>query len=443
MRLSKAVAVASRQANYLPENTNLWQEWYSQTYGAPVEEYLRPIFLEFAERGFAGNAVVFACMQARACLFSEAAFKWQRLSDKGLFGNADLSILEQPWPNGSTGELLARMIQDADLAGNAFIRSDDDRLVRLRPDWTDIIRVWTNVDDGTGRPRSRWEVLGYAHHVNGPGTDTEFYPVEDVAHWSPIPDPLATFRGMSWLTPAVREINSDLAMTEYRRRFMDNNATPNLLVKYAQKLTPETRDKIAATWNARYGGTDGIKTAVVDQGADVTMIGSAFGAIDFKNVQAAIETRIAADSGVPPLIAGLSEGLDTANFSVYVQTMRRFVDITMRPLWKSACAALASIVPANPGARLWYDATDIAALQAGEQERATVTQTQASTLSALLAAGYTSDSAVSAVSANDITLLKHTGLLSVQLQEPGQQVAHPQPADPINPPKPTLKEVLV
>jgi hypothetical protein len=43
---------------------------------------------------------------------------------------------------------------------------------------------------------------------------------------------------MSWLTPVVREINADQAMTDYKRRFLDNSATPNLLIKYQQKLTP-------------------------------------------------------------------------------------------------------------------------------------------------------------------------------------------------------------
>lgn len=440
-------ALAARQAAYLPENTNLWHEWYEQTYGRPTEELLRPIFLDFAERGFAGNGVVFACMLARASLFSQATFKWQRLADKGLFGNTSLATLETPWPNADTGELLTRMIQDSDLAGNAFIRKDTDRLVRLRPDWTDIVRVWVDASE-TGQPRSRWDVLGYAHHVNGPGTEAEFYDVTDVSHWSPMTDPVADFRGMSWLTPVVREINSDLAMSEYKRRFMDNNATPNLLVKYQQKLTPEARDKVSAIWNARYGGSDGLKTAIVDQGADVTMIGSAFSAIDFKNVQAAGETRIASAAGVPPLIAGLSEGLETANFAVFVQTMRRFSDLTMRPLWKSACASLAKLIDPQPGARLWYDTTDIAVLQAGEQEKATVTQTQSATISALLAAGFTADSVIEAVSANDLTLLEHTGLLSVQLQPPGSTFppadgAHPQPAAPLTPPKPTLKEILV
>src|SRR4051812_42919222 len=225
---------AARTANYLPENGNLYHEWFEQTYAKPTGETILPQFQSYAERGFGGNAVVFGLMLARAMLFSEATFKYRDLSTSKLFGTTDLALLEKPWPNGTTGELLARMIQDADLAGNAFIRNDGDRLVRLRPDWVQIVRVGV----GQADERSRWDVAGYLYQTNGPGSgDVEFYPVDEVAHWSPIPDPLATFRGMSWLTPVIREINADLAMTDYKRRFMDNSATPNLLVKYQQKLS--------------------------------------------------------------------------------------------------------------------------------------------------------------------------------------------------------------
>jgi hypothetical protein len=39
-----------------------------------------------------------------------------------------------------------------------------------------------------------------------------------VAHFAPIIDPLADFRGMSWLTPILREIQADQAMTRHQRR---------------------------------------------------------------------------------------------------------------------------------------------------------------------------------------------------------------------------------
>jgi hypothetical protein len=60
-------------------------------------------------------------------LFSEATFAFRDLTDKHLFGGYEtdgrtmgarlLRKLETPWPNGTTGELLARMIQDVDLRG--------------------------------------------------------------------------------------------------------------------------------------------------------------------------------------------------------------------------------------------------------------------------------------------------------------------------------------
>jgi HK97 family phage portal protein len=413
MRLVDAV----RTANYLPEDANLWQSWIQQTYGKPVDEQVLQTFQSYAQLGYGGNGVVFGLMLARAMLFSEATFKWQNLTTRDLFGNQDLRPLEAPWPNGTTGELLVRMIQDADLAGNAFIRNDGDRLVRLRPDWVDFVLVGS----GEEQERTRWDVLGYTHWLNGPGSEREFYPVEEVAHWSPIPDPMSTYRGMSWLTPVVREINADLAMTDYKRRFMDNSATPNLLVKYQQKLTPGALARVREVWNDRYGGTDGLKTAILDSGADVTVIGQGLQALDFANVQGAGENRIAVAAGVPGIVAGLKEGLEAATYSNYEQAMRRFADITMRPLWRSACACLASILTVPPGAKLWYDTTDIAALRQGEKDRAESLQINAITANTLITAGYEPASVTKAIVAGDMTLLVHTGLVSVQLQKPGTE----------------------
>jgi len=63
-------------------------------------------------------------MDVRAKLFSEARFQFRQIRNGrpgDLFGTADLQMLEVPWTNGTTGDLLYRMIQSADLAGNAFV----------------------------------------------------------------------------------------------------------------------------------------------------------------------------------------------------------------------------------------------------------------------------------------------------------------------------------
>jgi hypothetical protein len=177
------------------------------TYGSPGTEPILPQLMSSSLQAYAGNSIVFGAVLARLALFSEASFAFRDLTDKHLFGanemdgrrGANLRTLEQPWPGGTTGELLARMIQDVDLAGNAYVWDAGDQLVRLRPDWVTIIS--TVVSDPGGRNYRR--VIGYHYEppksLPGQGPPQTFT-VDEVAHWSPIPDPWANFRGMSWLT---------------------------------------------------------------------------------------------------------------------------------------------------------------------------------------------------------------------------------------------------
>jgi hypothetical protein len=75
--------------------------------------------------------------------------------------------------------------------------------------------------------------------------------------------------------------------------------------------------------------------------------------------------------------------------------------------------------------RLWYDDRDIAFLREDEKDRAEIQGLEARTIRTLLDAGYEGDSVIAAVLDSDWAKLRHTGLFSVQLQEPGAG----QPAD--------------
>lgn len=387
----------------------------SQSYAAANTESILPTFQSFAGEGYAGNGIVFSVVLRRLQLFSQAEFKFRNQRDKSLFGTPALAVLENPWPNGTTAELLARMEQDVSLAGNAFIRYDGERLYRLRPDWVDIVR-YPRDPSGSYIATDNYDIAGYMHWPIGRNTNvTEFFTVDEIAHWSPIPDPLATFRGMSWLTPVVREINADLAMTAYKRNFMDNNATPNSLIKYQGKLEQGSWERLMTRWQARHGGPDGWKTGILDEGADFQVIGNSFEQMTFTALQEAGETRIASAGGVPPIVMGLQSGLNAATYSNYGMAMRSFADLTMRPNWQSACAALAKFVDVPAGAQLWYDTTGIAALAEGESDMAKRLQINAQTASNLLVAGYEPNSVTAAVTSGDFSLLVHTGLVSVQL----------------------------
>jgi phage portal protein BeeE len=385
------------------------------TYGMNGNESILPTLLGNTKQAYGGNAIVFGAILARLSLFSEATFAFRDLSDKHLSGayevdgrrNTALRKLESPWPNGTTGELLARMIQDADLAGNAFVWDAGEQLVRLRPDWVTIVSEL--VSDPLGREYRR--VVGYYYEPPAPVRMYEgppkYFTVDEIAHWSPNPDPEANFRGMSWLTPVLREIWADQAMTDYKISYLSNAASPNLLIKYQQKLGHESLLRIGDQFQARHGGTENaFRTLVLDEGADVTVIGNSFEQMNFSTVQAAGENRILIASGVPGIVIGSKEGLMAATYSNYEQAMRRFADITMRPLWRSVCACLSKLVVVPPGNRLWFDTSDIAALRQGEKERADTMLVLAEAARWLIASGADPDTVTASLTAGDLSGLK-------------------------------------
>jgi hypothetical protein len=205
-------------------------------------------------------------------------------------------------------------------------------------------------------------------------------------------------------------------MTQHRQTFFDQAGTPNLILKYEQKLSPELLTKIKAAWQARFAGPRGAgSTVVLDEGADLTVVGSTFESMRFNDVQAAGEARIASAAGVPAIVAGLQAGLDAATYSNYGMAIKAMANGTGAYLWRSLCSSLAKLVEVPAGARLWYDTTNIPALREDEKDRANAMQVLASAASTLLMAGYDAESITNYLSSGDLAQLKHTGLVSVQL----------------------------
>jgi hypothetical protein len=224
---------------------------------------------------------------------------------------------------------------------------------------------------------------------------------------------------MSWLTPIIREIQADKAATLHKAKFFENAATPNMIVKFDLDSVEKMRPFIELFREGHEGAFNAYKTLFLNAGTDVTAIGHSFQQMEFKVTQGAGETRIAAAAGTPPVIVGLSEGLAAATYSNYLLAMRRFADMTMRPLWRNAAASLATIVPVPPNSELWYDDRDVPALNDDGQVKAEILATNVGTIHTLVSAGYEPDSAVDAVMSGDLSRLQHSGLYSVQLQPAG------------------------
>jgi len=423
---------------FMSFNGNVYPLGLQQTITGNREEPA-PGYGGLVEWAYRSDPIVFACMNRRAQLFAEARFQWRQVRagrPGDLFGTAELGILENPWPNGTTGDLLSHMIQDVDLCGNAYITRQGNVLTRLRPDWVTIIV-------GSDDPNvEAWdigaEVIGYAYTPGGYGyaQETVVLDASVVAHFAPIPDPLASFRGMSWLTPILREIGADKAATEHKARYFENGATPNMVVTLDPAISKAAFDEIANKISTRHEGVaNAYRTLVLTGGAKVEVVGSDLQQIDFKVTQGAGETRIAAAAGVPPAVAGFSEGLSGSSLNAgnFTAAMRIFADLTIRPLWRNACGSLETIVSVPGGAELWYDDRNIPALKEDVLNAAEVQSKQSSAIRQLLDAGFLPDSVVDAIVSGDLKRLEHSGLYSVQLQPP-------MPEGPPEPPEPPEAE---
>jgi phage portal protein BeeE len=399
------------------------------------EEEIESNFDSYTQRAYKGNSVVFACMATRQMLFSEARFQYQRMT-KGrpgdLFGDASLEILEHPWPNAVTADLLSRAISDVDLAGNFYATRRNKQIKRLCPAW--VTMVFGTDDPDVSADDLDAEFLGILYYPGGEqsGNKPTYLQRSQIIHFALYPDPTAHVRGMSWITPVVREIMADSAATTHKLKFFENGATPNLVVKRPDapnmEMFKEWRRIIEA---GHAGAANAYRTLYLTAGADATVVGKDLQQLEFKATQGAGETRIAAAARVHPAVVGLSEGMQGASLNAgnFAAARRLVADGFARPAWRNFAGSMETLVPPPRGSRLWYDDRDIAFLREDRKDAAEIQQIKAATIRTLTDGGYDPPSVLKAVEAENMSLLLWTGLLSVQLQPPGSQTA---PTEPTN-----------
>jgi phage portal protein BeeE len=374
----------------------------------------------------------FAAQMVRADVLSQARFTfrnppWHPRTARRTFGNGDLGLLEHPWPNGTTGELISRMEWHSGLAGNAFVVRRPDRLRVLRPDWVAIIYGSQSEIDSPGHALDA-VLVGYIY-INGGldnpyGYEQHFLLPDEVAHFSRMPDPLNAGVGMSWLTPAIRDLQGDRLASEYKIRYFENGASPNLVIKGLPAVTKPQFDAMVDMMEERHAGAaNAFRTLYLTAGADATVIGGNLQEIDFRAVTGAGETRLSVLSRVPASLLGISEGLagSALNAGNWSAARRSFADTWVYPTLQDLAASLAPLVNVPADAELWFDVTDIPLLREDAKDAAEITSIQAATIGNLVKEGFTPESAKAAVKGQDMALLVHSGLVSVQLQQPGAQ----------------------
>lgn len=429
-----------------PQNLSFdeYANWFS--FGGAQYPLLQTTYSQLDQERIAQNSSVaaklhgptFALIYARMQVFSQVRFQWTRFSGSqpgDLFGSAELRPLERPWPGGTTADLLARMEWDASTTGNAFIRRRADGMFRLHPQWSFIV---LGSQENAENPAYAADTTMLGVLWMPPGTKPQFFDMTQVAHYAPVPDPNSHFLGMSWITSVLRDLQADQASIEHKWQFFNHAASPNMAISFDPNVGIEKVKEFKAMMETEHRGVaNAWKTLYLGGGGTPTPLGSTFKEMDYAAIQGKAESRLAAAAGVPPSWVGFSEGLEGSSLNAgnFTSARRRFSDATMVHLWNNASASLEPII-ATPrdrtgkpiaGASLYYDSR-IPFMRIDEKELAGIQQQEAATITSLIREGYTPDSAVAAVKNNDWTLLKHTGLVSVQLWQPGTEIGPLPPA---------------
>jgi len=203
--------------------------------------------------------------------------------------------------------------------------------------------------------------------------------------------------------------------------FIVTHNTPNLVVKGIPAATQTQFDELVSMMESRHAGVaNAYRTLYLTAGADATVVGSNFRDMDLKNLTGAGETRISALSRVPASVLGISEGLagSSLNAGNFGMARRIFADTWVYPTLQDLAAALAPMVNVPSDADLWFDTSDMPILREDARDAADIEMVKQTTIVGYVREGFTPESAVAAVNAQDITLLRHSGLTSVQLQPP-------------------------
>jgi hypothetical protein len=398
------------------------------TYGGVAYPFGNPAttFEGMVEAVHAQDNVVSAAVVARAAVMSQVRFAWRNTirtdgSYRQLFGTAELALLERPDPGNLTRpQMLAVMEAQVAYHGSPYIARHADRLEVLNPSLVDVVMFGTDdADEVIGQRAGR--KAGYVFWRGGRDHPelAEPWRLNEVIHYVPEPHPVKWWTGSAWVTSLLQEVAIDKASTRYLRKFFEHSATPNLIMKPHESLTPEQIDQYAEVFAKAYGGVgNAFKTMWLGAGSDAMVVGSKIADLDLKSLQGGSETRVAVRSRVPAPILGIREALQGSALTTgnYGAARRLWADGWFAPAVQSLCAAAEAAFPPPAGAEMWHDPVDVLLLQEDAKDAADIMATNATALQALDSAGYLADAAVAAVRDGNLSALigAHDGNQSVQ-----------------------------
>lgn len=281
-----------------------------------------------------------------------------------------VTLLNNPNPFTSRGQLWASVVMDLQLAGNAYLLKARGQfgnvaeLWRLRPDRVRIIPSKTNY------------IEAFEYTV---GQETIKFPAGDIIHFKD-PNPLDDYYGQPPLMAAMDWVSIEHYQSSFLRTFYEKGGTgPGSVLTVKSKMLPEAKEEIRDRFRRTFGGSNGFHEMLILDNTDssYTQMGLDRGLRDAlpKEIEAMSSSRITMVFGIPGSIIGLLIGYESSSYANKRADWQVLWDIKMTPLMSDLDDALnLYLVPEFAGVdEVCFDLSDIRALQEDEdalQERA-------------------------------------------------------------------------
>jgi HK97 family phage portal protein len=220
-----------------------------------------------------------------------------------------INLLARPNADDTLEEILAEVVVDLHLYGNAYVeivRDKQGNPASLYNIYSPSIKVLVD-EHGT--------VLGYIQKpmgmLSGNSKPVEFKPNE-IAHFR-LPNPGNEVYGLSPLESLEIVIETDLYAQDYNRNFFKNHAVPRLHVDLGNCTLPQLK-RIREYFAVEIQGSKNAhKTIVTEGGAKITPIGTKPNDMEFLNQRKFSRDEICSVLAVPPMKLGIFEDINRAS----------------------------------------------------------------------------------------------------------------------------------
>lgn len=332
-------------------------------------------FLTLIHEGYKKNAVAYACIRLLAQSVPEPPLKIYRLNAQGREEEDPEHpcrlLIKRPNPYQTEFEFWELTSTYLSVCGRAPWWKEKNRLgepIALWPLRPDRIAPILGIEAGA-KLLAGWEYrLGGRSYTLPPG-DVLYFNFPD-----PSDDTGGIFGGLGPMQVLAQEIDTDQAATSHVYALIKNFAMPGVLLKVKNKLTKDTAKDLKDAFVRRYGDMHRGEPAVIDNDADVTALSNTLKDLEFPDVRAISETRIAAAFGTPPVLVGLKAGLDKATMNNVAESRELFTETTLAVLWRRLSDQITvDLLPdftGSEGLVARFDVSAVKALQKQLAERA-------------------------------------------------------------------------